>query len=352
MRRGLMGWSETDLPAAVFRERLSLLQAELAKAGLGGLVLYTNLARPAAVSFVTGFTPYWSEGLLLVPASGEPVFATALSKRVSGWIRSVMPIGAIENTPRPAAEIARKLAEANISKIGVLELDLLPAAQAALLTGNDGAIALEDATALFRGVRLRADSAELGFVRRADDLARNCLQSLDRTDNARRIVADIDARARLAGAEEVLVGVNPDLARSNAFLRCDRLDALGATFAIRLSLALKGNWVRRTITLSRDLGRQGALAAADAAFERALASAPTALSTLQKEFPGKIMSWSVEACVGSYPLEVVACSGGTPAFSGTLPIGVISAQAEIDETPWYGAGPIIGELMETRNANH
>jgi len=83
-----------------------------------------------------------------------------------------------------------------------------------------------------------------------------------------------------------------------------------------------------------------------------LASAPTALSTLRKAFPAKIMSWSVEACVGSYPLEVVACSGGTPAFSGTLPIGVISAQAEIDETPWYGAGPIIGELMETRNANH
>src|SRR5262249_33253638 len=155
---------------------VSLLQTELRKGGLGGLVLYTNLARPAAVSFLTGFTPYWSEGLLLVPASGEPVFATALSKRVSAWIRSVMPVGAIENTPRPAAAIARKLAEGNISKVGVLELDLLPAAHAALLMGSGGAIALEDATALFRAVRLRVDTAELELARRADDLARDCLQ--------------------------------------------------------------------------------------------------------------------------------------------------------------------------------
>ena len=42
----------------------------------------------------------------------------------------------------------------------------------------------------------------------------------------------------------------PDLDRSSAFLRCDRLGALGARFAIRLSLSLNGSWVRRTITHS------------------------------------------------------------------------------------------------------
>jgi hypothetical protein len=346
MRRGLMKWSETDLPAAVLRQRLSLLQAALRKECLGGLVLYTNVARPAAVSFLTGFTPYWSEGLLLVPASGEPVLATALSKRVSEWIRSVMPIGSIENTPRPAAMINRKLLEANIGKVGVLELDLLPAAHAALLVGNDRAIALEDATALFRAVRLRVDASELGLVRRADELARYCLQTFERTDNARRVAADIEVRARRAGAEEVFVGVNPNLDRSNTFLRCDRLDTLGANFAVRLSLTLKGSWVRRTITRTRITEKQGVLAAADAAFERALASAsvPAALKMLQRDFPGKIMSWTVEACIGSYPLEVVACSGGHPAFSDTLPIGVVSVRAEINETTWHAAGPVISEV--------
>jgi hypothetical protein len=346
MRRGLMGWSEAELPLAVVRERLSRLQAALKSEGLGGLVLYTNLARPAAVSFLTGFTPYWSEGLLFVPTLGEPVFATALSKRVSGWIRSVMPIGAIENTPRPAAAIGRRLAEQNIRRVGVLELDLFPAAQVGLLTGNDGAVVVEDASALFRSVRLRVDQAEIALVRRADDLARHCLETLDRSDDARRMVADIEARARLAGAEEVFVGINPDPDRFSAFLRCDRLGALGARFAIRLSLSLKGSWVRRTITRSGNLEEQSAFATADAAFHRALASssAPAAaLKALHHDFPGKVTAWTVEACVGSYPLEVVVCSGGTQAFSGILAVSIVSAEADLNGVPWQAAGPVISE---------
>jgi hypothetical protein len=343
-----MGWSEADLPLAAVRQRLSRLQAALKNQGLGGLVVYTNIARPAAASFLTGFTPYWSEGLLLVPASGDPVFATALSKRVSGWIRSVMPIGAIETTPRPAAAIGRKLAEQNIRKVGVLELDLFPAAQVAPLIGNEGAVALEDATALFRSVRVGVDRAEIALVRRADDLARHCLDTFDRSDDARRMAGDIEARARLAGAEEVFVGLAPDLNHSSAFLRCECLGALGAHFAIRLSLALKGSWVRRTITLSRDSEEQSTFAAADAAFNRALAScsaAPAALNALQQGFPGKITDWTVEACVGSYPLEAVACSGGTQAFSGILPISVVSVEAELNGVRWQAAGPVIAEAM-------
>jgi len=343
-----MRWSEADLPLAILRRRLSRVQTQLKREGLGGLVLYTNLARPAAVSFLTGFTPYWSEGLLLVPPSGEPVLATALSKRVSGWIRSVMPIGSIENTPQPAAAIRRKLTEVDVDKVGVLELDLFPAAQATLLKGkDDNAIVLEDATALFRSVRLCVDAVELSLVRRADDLARDCLETFDRGIDARRMVADIEARARLAGAEEVFVGVCPDLGRSNAFLRSDRLSTLGEHFAIRLSLSLKGSWIRRTITVSRILEEQARLAAADAAFERALAapSAAAALAALHGGFPGDITAFTIEACVGSYPLEVIACSSGARAFSGTLPASVVSIQADLDGVTWLGAGPVIGEAQ-------
>jgi Creatinase/Prolidase N-terminal domain len=345
MRRGLMGWSEADLPVTVLRQRLSRLQEALKNEGLGGLVLYTNIARPAAVSFLTGFTPYWSEGLLLVPGSGEPVFATALSKRVSGWIRSMMPIGAIENTPRPAAAIGRKLAEQNIGKVGVLELDQFPAAQAALLVGDGGAVVLEDATEVFRSVRLHVDQAEIALVRRADDLARHCLATFAQGDDARRMAGDIEARARLAGAEEVFVGVNPDLARSRAFLRSDRLGAVERHFAIRLSLALKGCWVRRTITLARGVEAKSTFAAADAAFERALASssAAAAVKALHQGFPGRITAWTVEASIGSYPLEVVASSGGSGAFSGIVPVSVVSAEADLNGVRWQAAGPVIAE---------
>jgi hypothetical protein len=349
MRRGLMGWNETDLPLSVLRQRLSRLQRALKSEDLGGLVIYTNIARPAAATFLTGFTPYWSEGLLLIPVSGDPVFATALSKRVSEWIRTVMPIGSIENTPQPAAAIRRKLTGEKLGKVGVLELDLLPAAQAAALTGDDAAITLADATDLFRAVRLQVDVTEIKLVRGADSLARDCLAAVDRNSDARRIAADVEARARLAGAEEVFVTINPDLSRSNAFLRCDHLEGLGTDFALRLSLGLKGAWVRRTITLSRNGTPRAAFAAAEAAFQETLTTGIAAAvpKSLQNGFPGKITAWTVEASVGSYPLEVVACSGGSPAFAGILPISVVSVEAEIDQTRWYGAGPVIGEASSS-----
>jgi hypothetical protein len=345
MRRGLMAWNEEDLPRAVLERRLLALQDGLKTEGLGGAVLYTNLARPAAVSFLTGFTPYWSEGLLFVPSSGEPVLAMALSRRVSEWIRSVMPAGVIETTPQPAAAVGRRLIEAGIRKLGIVELDMFPAAQADMLSAAGNGVAFEDASLLFRSVRLRVDEAEIAMAHRADGLARQCLKTFDRSDDARAVVADIEARARLAGAEEVFVGVAPDLHRATAFLRSDRLGVLGEHFAIRLSLALKGIWTRRTVTLSRISRARPALAAADAAFEHALRSpSPTAaLNALEDGFPGKIRTWTVEACVASYPLEVVAASFGARAFPAMLPVSVVSVGAECNGMTWFGAGPIIAD---------
>jgi hypothetical protein len=234
----------------------------------------------------------------------------------------------------------------------VVELDMFPGAQADMLIESRNPVSLQDASAVFRSVRLRVDAAETALVRHADDLARECLareclEAFDRSDDARGMVADIEARARLASAEEVFVGVAPDLGRAKAFLRSDRLGALGKRFAIRLSLALKGSWIRRTITLSRISGEQATFAAANAVFEKALASASAdeALKALEDDFPGKITAWTVEACVGSYPLEVVACSGDGRAFSDILPVSIVSMEAKLNGIPWFGAGPVIGEAQ-------
>jgi Xaa-Pro aminopeptidase len=102
MRRGLMGWNAEELPVATLEARLARLRAAMAKAGMDAFVIYTNNTRPSAVAYVTGFTPYWSDALMLVPRTGAPVFATALSKRVSEWIRTTDPLSEIVNTPKPA----------------------------------------------------------------------------------------------------------------------------------------------------------------------------------------------------------------------------------------------------------
>src|ERR1700756_2030262 len=105
MRRGLMRWDADELPKGTLLDRIARLRAAMASAGLDAFLLYTNLVQPSAVTFLTGFTPYWSDGLLLVPKTGAPVFATALSKRVAGWIASTNPVSEIVNTPRPGAAV-------------------------------------------------------------------------------------------------------------------------------------------------------------------------------------------------------------------------------------------------------
>src|ERR1043166_9756937 len=100
MRRGLMGRDDSELPVAALEARLTRLRGAMAGAGIDAFVVYTNNVRPRAVDFLTGFTPYWSAALLLVQQTGAPAFATALSKRVSEWIRTTDPVSEIVNTPR------------------------------------------------------------------------------------------------------------------------------------------------------------------------------------------------------------------------------------------------------------
>ena len=77
MRRGLMRRDENELPLDVLGERIARVQAAMTRDGLDALVFYTNIVRPSAVTWLTGFTPYWSDGLLLLRRNGTPVFATA-----------------------------------------------------------------------------------------------------------------------------------------------------------------------------------------------------------------------------------------------------------------------------------
>ena len=63
MRRGLIARSPEELPDAVLDARLARLRAGIDAARLDALIVYTNNTRPAGVSWVTGFVPYWSEAL-------------------------------------------------------------------------------------------------------------------------------------------------------------------------------------------------------------------------------------------------------------------------------------------------
>ena len=117
MRRGLIARSLVELPDAVFDARLDRLRAVMQAAELDALVIYTNNTRPAGVSWLAGFVPYWSEAVLVVPRQGGPYLVAALTRNITLQPGDVILTGADEPTPDM---VAGDVAEIEISGIGIL----------------------------------------------------------------------------------------------------------------------------------------------------------------------------------------------------------------------------------------
>src|SRR6266853_3226228 len=158
MRRGLIARSKTELPDAVFDARLERLRAAMRE--LDALLVYTNNTRPAAVSWLTGFIPYWSEAMLVVPRNALPVLVVALTFRVKPWIERTSRVAEVINAPRVGIEAARLIAGRKAdAAVGVVDFDHLPLGIADDLGEAGPQLAMSDASDLFAMVRAPADPA-------------------------------------------------------------------------------------------------------------------------------------------------------------------------------------------------
>ena len=255
MRRGLMEWNPQELPLEVLEARIARLRVRMKSAGLDAFIIYTNLVRPSAVTCLTGFTPYWSEGLLLVPMTGRLVFATALSNRVADWIRSTNPVSDVISTPRPGALLGERLAkDAAVKRVGILELDALPselsdhlAAAAPAVDGLTEALCSQCSVATSIAAEQRCWCAAMRLRSRALDQVNTAT-----TSDAGTLAGLVERHARLAGAEEAYIAVAPDLAADRRLNRVSKPTPLADRFAVRASVAYKGSWVRRTRTFAAD----------------------------------------------------------------------------------------------------
>jgi hypothetical protein len=235
----------------------------------------------------------------------------------------------------------------SVKRVGILELDALPAELSDDLGAAAPTIRLVDGSAQFAMVRRDIDPAEQQILVRSDAIA---VAALDQgntatTSDAGTLAGLIEKHARLAGAEEAYIAVAPNLATDRRLTRVSKPIRLADRFAVRASIAYKGAWLRRTRTFARD----HKTARADAWFEGVirgievgkpisgqLAAYVETLSDATLEF------WMVESCVGSYPLSVIASSrmpGRDAPIEGgffVLTIGLL-----LHDGHWIGTSPLI-----------
>ena len=341
MRRGLIARSKVELPDAVFDARLARLR--VAMGGLDALLVYTNNTRPAGASWLAGFIPYWSEAMLVVPRAAPPLLVVALTFRVKPWIERTSRVAEVIFTPRIGIETARRIAAGKAdAAVGVVDFDHLSAGIADDLREAGPRLAFADASELFAALRASADPAEIMLAAHASSIATAALSRIDSDESGiGAIVAAVEGAARRLGAEEVYVAAAPDLARDRRLVRIESSSsgepALGARFAVRASVAYKGSWVRRVVTIDRDVTAARTEDAA-AAFAEAVARLPDDRALSQ------FASFTVEGCRLSQPLE--ALMGSRVAEPRPpAPGAVVSVQAciEIDGRPvLLGAPALLG----------
>ena len=346
MRRGLIAWSKSELPEAVFALRVAQAQAALATDGLDAFVTYITITRPAAASFLCGFVPYWSEGVMVLLRSGRPSLVVALAKCVVGWIEQTASVDAVVHTPHFAAEAAKRIADVTPrARIGVLELDRVPTGTVGAL--RDQGATLVDATPLYERLRSVADPPEIALCGRAAEIARFALASVavDAAD-AHAVFAAVERGARLAGAEDVFVAIAPDLAQSATFLRAPiAAPALSTTFAIRLTLAYKGYWIRCVRTVARAPGDLADLRDVNERFAAAVARLPAT------ETFASFDEWLIEGTPHSQPLEALAGTFvGRPRAALEGKVISVTAVVTVGERRYAVGGPVVVGNLECPSA--
>jgi creatinase/prolidase-like protein len=346
MRRGLMAWDPDEIPLEALKQRVERLQSVMTAAAEDALIVYTNFVRSGAVSYLTAFSPYWADGVLLVPSKGEPVFATTLSKRVGNWIQTVKPIGELINSPTPGSALAQRLENLGARRVAILERDAFPSGLYSELTAALPKVMFIDGTDTYALARRAVDSIERRLLQKSDEIARAALDSLRLDDavNVGAAVGFVEKYARLQGAEEVYVAIAPDMDTDRRFVRASGNRPLGQIFAIRATVAYKGTWVRSAKTYARDDRAGFRIARIDAWFQNFAINIAPARSLAEQitagveTFPGaRLVAWMAESAVGTRPLALVASSRGSSENAMPVTAPVITLELVADGVPWCGA---------------
>jgi hypothetical protein len=244
MKRGLITWDKSEIPPAVFAQRIERVRRVLAERDLPALVVYSELWRSNQARFFSNFMPYFNRALLIIPRDVPVTLLCGLSPRVYGWIRSVTTIEDV----RPAGNFAKPLfetaGERNWTRVGVLGLEEFPLDINKALRGGSLELVDVNPDTVFSPA---VDDSELHLRRKAADITTRILdEELSKAVGLvdYRFVGALERRLRRAGMEDLIVLVT----NGRTVPAPPTGIMLEQNFSVSLAVEYRGHWVRLSRT--------------------------------------------------------------------------------------------------------
>jgi hypothetical protein len=209
VKRGLVEPSRADHAG-----RVRALQERLRAAGAQLGLVYGDVSRSDDIEYLTGLCIYWNEGVVGVPADGDPALLSKLSKRVHPWMRTTSTLTDLRSGRDLAALIADFAGGAD--RIALVDRGLWPAPLVRELQDACAPAELVDLPDAVRAARLAPAEEELPALR---ELGARLGAVLDEAGTlpGRDALALVERRLRGAGALDV-VGVRDEAADGSVTL--------------------------------------------------------------------------------------------------------------------------------------
>jgi Xaa-Pro aminopeptidase len=196
MKRGLVLLDPAEVPEQEWRRRVDALQEKLAAAGVGVAFVYGDVFRSEDIAYLTNLCVYWNEGVLAVPATGEPAFLTKLSPRVYPWMRRVSTVEDIRSGRNFADLVSAYLDDHPDASLGVVDAGLWPQSVLDQLTAKLGDRPVRELAGLVRDLRLAPAAPETALLRTAGALLATAASA--------SAVPGLSVRERVSAAERTL----------------------------------------------------------------------------------------------------------------------------------------------------
>jgi len=243
MKRGLVSWDKSELPPEELAARLAAVQAVARKQSLDALVLYSDVWRSNDARYLSNYMPYWNRAFIVVPRDEKPILLCALSPRVYPWIKTVTVHETIIASPSPPATLFKLSGERGWKRVGIVDLDGLPADLHAELTA--GKLELVDIPR--SEIRPAPSEVEVRMHAHAARMARDVLEkelpaAVAGAENDHELTGRLELLLRRAGAEDVVIlvsdGQGPPVPAYGA--------TVGPQTSVVVAIEYNGHWAKVT----------------------------------------------------------------------------------------------------------